>query len=155
MPVVSFHNPRYPHTAVPQSARCDMKATETSTWFCSVVLKQLLCFHFKYTDNIFGIHNVCETDSVGLLLYFIRNVYGLHVNKREVGRARLQCDGTCAEDNFQWDGRVQNLLQQIWGVESSLLVAGFCVCLDSNGLTNFAVLCPLHVPSFAHVCAVI
>jgi hypothetical protein len=95
MPVILFHNPRYSHTTVPQRTRCDMKGTafsvtdQPSTRSGSVVLKRLLSSPFKYVHR----HNfVRETYSVVLNLYFVLNVCGLSVKRREAGRARLQCD---------------------------------------------------------------
>jgi hypothetical protein len=74
--MILFHDPRYEHTAVPQRAHSDMKGTsivtdEPSTWFGLVALKQLLLLSFLYTQRL------CNS----FRLYFIRNVYGLHVNK--------------------------------------------------------------------------
>jgi hypothetical protein len=58
---------------------------------------------------------------------------------RRVGRARLQCDGTCAEDNFRvWAERKSpySLTADMRSRQFSLLLAAaFCVGVARNGLT--------------------
>jgi hypothetical protein len=72
------------------------------------------------------------------------------------GRARLQRDGTCAEDTFRvWQERTSPYAANMkCGQFSSLLEAGSCVRVARNGLTHSAVLFSLHFPSLTQVCAI-
>jgi hypothetical protein len=72
--------------------------------------------------------------------------------------ARLQCDGTCKEDNFRvWVVKMSThpVIPDTRGrYVSSILAVGFRARLAHNGLTPSAVLFPSSLPSFTLVCAI-